>query len=91
MSYRRAETVLPLEIIELIQCYVDGENIYIPRKAGERKTWGKQTRIKQELQERNQSIWKEYQNGIRSAELAVKYCLSVKSIQRIVAKMRCIK
>ena len=33
MGYIKAETVLPVEIIELIQEYVDGKNIYIPRKA----------------------------------------------------------
>ncbi len=32
MGYIKAETVLPAEIIELIQQYVDGKNIYIPRK-----------------------------------------------------------
>ena len=36
MSYRRAEEILPMEIIELIQQYVDGENIYIPKKEGKR-------------------------------------------------------
>ena len=32
MGYIRAEEILPAEIIELIQKYVDGANIYIPRK-----------------------------------------------------------
>ena len=32
MSYRKAEEILPRELIEVIQQYVDGENIYIPRK-----------------------------------------------------------
>ena len=39
MSYRSAEEILPVEILELIQQYVDGENIYIPRKSENRKTW----------------------------------------------------
>ncbi len=37
MSYKKAEHILPLEIIELIQNYVDGECIYIPRKKNQRK------------------------------------------------------
>ena len=37
MGYRRAEEILPVEIIELIQQYVDGENIYIPRKRENRQ------------------------------------------------------
>lgn len=33
MGYVKAEEILPMEMIELIQEYVDGQNIYIPRKA----------------------------------------------------------
>lgn len=40
MSYRKAEEILPRELIEVIQQYVDGENIYIPRKLEHRKGWG---------------------------------------------------
>ena len=41
MSYRKAEEILPRELIEVIQQYVDGENIYIPRKkAGASKGLG---------------------------------------------------
>lgn len=84
MSYRSAEQILPAEIIELIQQYVDGENIYIPRKTENRKKWGEETRIKQELNIRNQKIFQEYLGGVKIADLAVRYFLSEKSIQRIV-------
>lgn len=84
MSYRSAEQILPAEIIELIQQYVDGENIYIPRKTENRKKWGDETRIKQELNIRNQKIFQEYLAGVKMSELAVRYFLSEKSIQRIV-------
>ena len=30
MGYLKAEEVLPIELIELIQQYTDGTNIYIP-------------------------------------------------------------
>ena len=33
MSYIKAESVLPQNIIEIIQQYIDGENIYIPKKS----------------------------------------------------------
>lgn len=49
MSYRRAEEILPMEIIELIQQYVDGENIYIPKKEGKRLGWGVQSGARQEI------------------------------------------
>lgn len=88
MSYRRAETVLPKEVIEIIQQYVDGESIYIPRKYGMRNEWGRKTRIRQELHERNQGIFDDYLRGQTTSQLAVKYCLSVKSIQRIIKQMK---
>lgn len=83
MGYRKAEEILPIEIIELIQQYVDGETIYIPRKSSHRRTWGTGTQIKQELLMRNQQIYKDYLAGSKTSELACKYYLSKKSIQRI--------
>lgn len=88
MGYMKAEDILPMEIIELIQQYVDGENIYIPRKSKERKEWGARTSTRQELSIRNQRIYEDYNSGMRTGELAGKYYLSEKSIQRIVREMR---
>ena len=79
MGYRRAEEILPNEIIELIQQYVDGTSIYIPRRQG----WGTGTQIRQELLRRDRQIYEEYLAGSRVGELACKYYLSEKSIQRI--------
>ena len=86
MGYIRAEEILPAEVIELIQQYVDGESIYIPRKAAHRQEWGAGTQIKQELKARNQQIYRDYLAGCRASELACKYFLSEKSIQRILRK-----
>ena len=83
MGYRKAEEILPNEIIELIQQYVDGESIYIPRKLSNRQAWGTGTQIKQELLRRDRQIYEEYLAGSNTAELACKYYLSEKSIQRI--------
>ncbi len=83
MGYRKAEEILPIEIIELIQQYVDGENIYIPRKPSHRRAWGTGTQIKQELSKRDKQIYNEYLAGSSTVELACKYFLSEKSIQRI--------
>lgn len=83
MGYIRAEEVLPKEIIEKIQQYVDGKNLYIPRKAGMRLEWGSNTCIRQETRERNESIRREHRTGAAVAELAQRYFLSEKSIQRI--------
>lgn len=87
MGYISAEEILPIEVIELIQQYVDGENIYIPRKSAHRQAWGAGTQIKQELLARDRQIYKDYLAGSKASELACKYYLSEKSIQRILRKM----
>ncbi len=88
MGYKRAEEILPRDIIELIQQYVDGENIYIPRKSENRQGWGCATQIRQELSDRNAAIFRDYRRGCKVPELAEKYFLSIKSIQRIVREMK---
>lgn len=63
MGYKRAEEILPEELIKLIQRYVDGESVYIPRKEGSRQEWGKTTKIKQELIHRNLNIFEDFEKG----------------------------
>lgn len=89
MGYIKAEEILPIEVIELIQQYVDGENIYIPRKESNRQAWGTGTQIRQELLSRDRQIYKDYLAGSRTEELADKYFLSEKSIQRILRVQKC--
>lgn len=88
MGYFRAEEILPSNIIKLIQNYIDGENIYIPRKESNRKEWGSQTMIRQELSDRNSSIYNDYQKGYKVSELATMYFLSEKSIHRIIRECK---
>ncbi len=88
MGYKRAEDVLPQDIIELIQKYVDGECIYIPRLDGMRKEWGSTTSTKSELALRDEQIFSEYLSGFTVLQLAEKYFLSDKSIQRIIRKFK---
>lgn len=61
MSYLRAEEVLPQELIETIQQYVNGKAIYIP--SVEKQPWGSQTDTKKYMMERNLQIFDKYQNG----------------------------
>lgn len=88
MSYRSAQEILPEELIELIQQYVDGDYLYIPRKETGRRKWGENTNIKNELEERNALIYADYLQGVSMTGLAKKYFLSEKSIQRIVYLQR---
>ncbi len=91
MSYRKVEEILPIEIIELIQQYADGVNIYIPRKEEHKKEWGSGTSYKGELQRRNHLIYIDYLNGTKICELAEHYYLSEKSIQRIIRQEKLLK
>jgi Mor family transcriptional regulator len=88
MSYQRAENILPAEIIELIHNYIDGGYIYIPRKENNRREWGEGTDTRKELDIRNKQIYADYQQGYKIIELANKYFLSEKSIQRIILKIK---
>ncbi|QQO11332.1 hypothetical protein JFL75_05940 [Breznakiella homolactica] len=88
MSYIKAADVLPREIIDKIQHYVDGEYIYIPRKESNRKTWGENTRSKEFVLRRNEEIYKNYIEGMSARELAGVYFLSQKSVQKIIARQR---
>ncbi|MDE7416021.1 MAG: hypothetical protein K2N44_06885 [Lachnospiraceae bacterium] len=89
MGYIRAEEILPTEIIELIQQYVDGTSIYIPRKPEHRQEWGTKTAYKCELQNRNRLIYQDFLSGKTVRELAECYYLSEKSIQRIIRMEKC--
>ena len=86
MGYRKAEKILPPEVVALIQQYVDGEYIYIPRKEETRKCWGESTDYRREMDERNRRIYEDYLSGMKTDTLSMKYFLSEKSIQRIIAK-----
>ena len=84
MRYIKAEAILPQELIAQIQIYADGVNIYIPRKAENRRSWGYRTTYKQELSLRNKNILRQYQEGTAIVSLAEQYHLSEKSIRRII-------
>jgi Mor family transcriptional regulator len=84
MSYKRAKHILPTELLELVQKYIDGECIYIPRKSSNKKEWGSRTSIRKELALRDMQIYKDYQTGYNWGYLSQKYFLSLKSIQRII-------
>ena len=86
MSYIKAENVLPQELIETIQQYVDGKMIYIPCK--EKQEWGTNTSAKAFFRERNERIYETYKSGMRLCDLARRFSLSEKSIQRILRNQR---
>lgn len=84
MKYVKANNVLPEEIIEVIQNYIDGEYLYIPRKKGNEKSWGEKSGTKQALKSRNAEIYEKYLDGLSVQELCEAYYLSESSIRRII-------
>lgn len=84
MSYIKAQDIFPQEIIEIIQEYIEGEYIYIPKKELNRKAWGETTNSRKEISSRNSSIYEEYVEGKSKDYLSEKYFLSRKSIDRII-------
>lgn len=85
MNYIRAVDVLPQELIEQLQQYVDGAMLYIPKKEDE-KGRGGQTAAKAALAKRNARIYTEFIEGSSAQSLAEKYFLAKKSIERIIRR-----
>lgn len=88
MSYIKAAEVLPDELIDIIQNYIDGEYLYIPRRETNRKTWGENTKRKEETRLRNKEIYQKHLEGASIMHLSEAYYLSPKSIQKIVANLK---
>ena len=86
MRYLRAQDVLPKEVIAIIQEFIDGEFVYIPRKDGNQKSWGEKSGAKDSLKNRNKNIFNEYMNGATIYDLSQKYYLSEQSIRRILSQ-----
>ena len=88
MSYKKANEILPAEVLKLVQFYIDGECLYIPRKVDNKKKWGSKTTIRKELKMRNSQIYEDYNCGLGLERLCEKYYLSLKSIQRIILQCK---
>jgi len=86
MKYKSALEVLPAELTDKIQDYIQGEYIYIPRR--EKKYNSKVTAYQRELQKRDANIYLKVLEGTTKKELAEKYNLSQSSIRRIVLAQR---
>jgi Mor family transcriptional regulator len=88
MSYASARDIFPEDILKIIQQYVDGEYIYIPKKEENKIAWGELTQGKNELLNRNARIYQDYLTGMSIQSLSERYYLSPKSIQRIVSQKK---
>ena len=83
MNYKNAQDIFPKNLLKQIQRYVSGETIYIPAR-NEKKAWGESSGYRAYLAKRNQSMKKDFADGLSIEQLSEKYCLSFDSVKHIV-------
>lgn len=88
MRYVKAQDILPPELLDRLQQYVDGAYLYIPRKQENRLSWGERTHSKTETARRNREIYLRYLEGQGPGELAGAYFLTEKTVRRIILEER---
>ncbi len=88
MKYEKAQNVLPEYVVEMIQQYIDGGYLYIPRKCENKKAWGENSGIKEDLMNRNEEIYNSFQNGASIKSLAKSYYLTEHTIRRIIREVK---
>ena len=84
MKYIKADSVLPIALVEELQSYIQGGYIYVLSRKDSKKKWGELSGCKYEIEQRNRKIRKDYQQGKSVDELADIYYLSVHSIRKII-------
>lgn len=72
MKYQNAQAILPEELVKELQNYVQGTYIYIPVGQEKQKRWGEVSGYRKELEQRNEQMKLEYQNGAAMEQLAEK-------------------
>jgi Mor family transcriptional regulator len=84
MKYNNAKKVLPDELMDEVQKYIQGEYLYIPKADGSRKSWGTNTGYRKKLTIRNDNIRKSFKDGSTIDELMDQYYLSESTIKKII-------
>ena len=83
MKYINAKELLPRELVEELQRYIQGGYLYIPANDEQRRCWGELSGCREKLRQRNREIQMEYGNGSTVECLAGKYFLSEHTIRKI--------
>jgi len=84
LKCKSAQEILPKELMDEVQKYIQGEYLYVPKAEGNRKRWGDNSDYRRNLSIRNDNIRKEYRDGTTISELAEIYYLSENTIKKIV-------
>ena len=84
MEYKNARDILPTELVKVLQNYVQGTYLYIPKRVEDYIKSHHRTDYKVELEKRNYHIYLKHLEGWSDEKLAIFYNLSRSSIRRIV-------
>jgi len=82
-AYVKAEEILPQELLDEIQKYVQGALVYIPRPRKSRLGWGYKNGTRAFLDNRNTAIRQAKSAGRTIEDLANEYNLSPDGIKKI--------
>ncbi|MFC4807853.1 CD3324 family protein [Paenibacillus sp. GCM10023250] len=88
MAYKNGRDVLPPNLLEELQRYIQGELLYIPKPDNERAAWGEKSGSRVLIARRNEEIYRCYRDGSTVRELERRYHLSGESIRKIISAMR---
>jgi hypothetical protein len=88
MPYTNAEEVLPPDLLNEVQKYVQGEQIYVPRPGDTRLGWGVKNGTRHMLEKRNSRIKELKHSGWSIMNLADEFNLSPDSIRKILYSKR---
>lgn len=64
MKYINANVILPDELVEELQKYVQAGYIYVPAREEQHKAWGELSGYREELEKRNGKIISEYRQEV---------------------------
>lgn len=88
MKYKNAKDILPTNLLNEIQEYIQGDFIYIPITKEGKVSWGQKNGTKEAIYNRNKSIFYSYERGSSIEEIVINYNLSESSIRKIISKMK---
>lgn len=87
MKYKNAAEILPSGLLREVQCYINGELLYVPKSESKRE-WGAVSGSKKFYLERNSRIRELFYQGTSIDELAKKFGLSGSTIKKVIYQKR---
>lgn len=85
--YLNAAEILPAKLLQALQRYAEGTQLYIPRR-DERVGWGERSGTRAALAQRNRQIMERRLAGASIEELMAEFHLSYDSIRKILNSKR---